>query len=223
MKRLLVSIENKLKKSQFKDNHFSFGIKEYLEIPGMEYQRDIGILGLDVTVVFKRKGKRVKERKWKKWLVDNVAEEPVIYDSILKNKSTQQIKLFLNKKGYFDSTVKDTVITRKKRVRVIYSVKTLSPYLINSITYSIKDTALSNIVFNDTTHSLIKKTFVFDQSKLEKERERIAKDLHDSLGGLLSTVKLQFDNVRAKMNGSLHNEQYDKATDLPLPFDTLNK
>jgi signal transduction histidine kinase len=48
----------------------------------------------------------------------------------------------------------------------------------------------------------------------EKERERIAKDLHDSLGGLLSTVKLQFDNVRAKMNGSLHNEQYDKASDL---------
>jgi hypothetical protein len=89
--------------------------------------------------------KRGKERKWKKWLIENVAEEPVIYDSILKDKSTQQIKLFLNKKGYFDSTVKDTVIFRKKRVRVIYSVKTLSPYLINSINYSIKDTALCGL------------------------------------------------------------------------------
>lgn len=29
----------------------------------------------------------------------------------------------------------------------------------------------------------------------ETERERIAKDLHDSLGGLLSTIKLQFENL----------------------------
>lgn len=29
----------------------------------------------------------------------------------------------------------------------------------------------------------------------EEERERIAKDLHDSLGGLLSTIKLRYDNL----------------------------
>ena len=33
----------------------------------------------------------------------------------------------------------------------------------------------------------------------ENERERISKDLHDSLGGLLSTIKLQFDSVQSKM------------------------
>lgn len=32
----------------------------------------------------------------------------------------------------------------------------------------------------------------------EIERERIARDLHDSLGGLLSAVKLQFDSVQTK-------------------------
>ena len=32
----------------------------------MEYQRDVGIMGLDVTVVLKRTGKRVKLRKIKK-------------------------------------------------------------------------------------------------------------------------------------------------------------
>ncbi len=32
----------------------------------------------------------------------------------------------------------------------------------------------------------------------EIERERIAKDLHDSLGGLLSTIKLKIDNIRNK-------------------------
>lgn len=37
----------------------------------------------------------------------------------------------------------------------------------------------------------------------EIERERIAKDLHDSLGGLLSTIKLHFDSVKAK-NGKIN-------------------
>ncbi|MCX6746845.1 MAG: 50S ribosomal protein L5 [Candidatus Pacearchaeota archaeon] len=65
LKRMLVAIDNKLKKNQISVNNFSFGLKEYIEIPGMDYQRDIGIKGLDVTVVFKRAGRRVKLRKIK--------------------------------------------------------------------------------------------------------------------------------------------------------------
>lgn len=66
LKRMLIAIENKLKKKQISENNFSFGVPEYIEIPGMEYHRDIGIMGLDVTVVFKRAGRRVKIRKIKK-------------------------------------------------------------------------------------------------------------------------------------------------------------
>jgi large subunit ribosomal protein L5 len=63
--RMLKAINNKLRKKQISENCFSFGIKEYIEIPGTEYHRDIGIAGLDVTVVFKRSGRRVKLRKIK--------------------------------------------------------------------------------------------------------------------------------------------------------------
>ncbi len=65
LKRLLAAIDNKLKKKQVSDNHFSFGIEEYIEIPGMEYQRDIGIRGFNVTVVITKPGIRVKRRKIK--------------------------------------------------------------------------------------------------------------------------------------------------------------
>ena len=65
LKRMLTAIENRLRKKQMSINNFSFGIKEYIEIPGMDYQRDIGIMGLDVTVVFKRAGRRVGLRKIK--------------------------------------------------------------------------------------------------------------------------------------------------------------
>lgn len=65
LKRYLDAENNVLKKKQISENNFSFGVKEYIEIPGIEYQREIGIMGFDVTVVFKRTGKRVKLRKIK--------------------------------------------------------------------------------------------------------------------------------------------------------------
>ena len=60
---MLVGIDNTLRTRQISENNFSFGLKEYIEIPGIEYQRDIGIMGFDVTVVFKRAGRRVGIRK----------------------------------------------------------------------------------------------------------------------------------------------------------------
>ena len=65
LKKMLISIDNTLKKKQVSENNFSFGIKEYIEIPGVEYQREIGIMGFDVTIVFKRSGRRVRLRKMK--------------------------------------------------------------------------------------------------------------------------------------------------------------
>ncbi len=45
----------------------------------------------------------------------------------------------------------------------------------------------------------------------EVERERIARDLHDSLGGLLSTVKLHFDAIQAKNPDITNQKEYNKA------------
>ncbi len=66
LKKMFVTIDGVLKKKQVSENNFSFGVKEYIEIPGMEYQRDIGIKGFDVTIVFKRTGRRVRLRKIKR-------------------------------------------------------------------------------------------------------------------------------------------------------------
>ena len=66
LKKMLIAIDNILKIKQISENNFSFGIKEYLEIPGVEYSREIGIMGLDVTVVFKRAGRRIRFKKIKK-------------------------------------------------------------------------------------------------------------------------------------------------------------
>lgn len=63
--RLLEAIDHKLSERQFTDSGFSFGIKEYIQIPGIPYQRELGMLGLDVTAAFKRAGYRAGQRKIK--------------------------------------------------------------------------------------------------------------------------------------------------------------
>ena len=81
LKKMLAAVDNQLKKKQISENNFSFGVKEYLEIPGIEYQRDIGIIGFDVTIVFKRTGRRVKLKKIKRGKVPKrqmISKEEII-------------------------------------------------------------------------------------------------------------------------------------------------
>ena len=63
LKRLLAAVSSKLKASSF-DNagNVSFGIKEYLDIPGAKYDPDIGIIGLEVAVTLQRPGFRIRRR-----------------------------------------------------------------------------------------------------------------------------------------------------------------
>lgn len=65
IKRLLPAIKNTLKEKQIQDNFVSFGIHEYIEVPGLEYIREVGIMGFEVTIVFVRAGKRTELRKVK--------------------------------------------------------------------------------------------------------------------------------------------------------------
>lgn len=63
--KVLPAISSTIKEKQIRPNFVSFGIHEYIEIPGMEYIREVGIMGFEVTVVFVRAGKRIERRKVK--------------------------------------------------------------------------------------------------------------------------------------------------------------
>ena len=64
--RLLESKEKKLLPTQFDEHgNVAFGIPEYIDIAGVKYEPDIGILGLEVCVTLARPGFRIKRRKVK--------------------------------------------------------------------------------------------------------------------------------------------------------------
>ncbi len=58
----LTAIDKELKERQINDGNFSFGIKEYIDLPNVNYDPDIGILGMDVCVTLERPGFRVKKK-----------------------------------------------------------------------------------------------------------------------------------------------------------------
>lgn len=70
--RLLKAVENKLNPKCF-DNlgNFSFGVREYIDIPGIEYDPEIGIIGLEAAVTLERPGYRIKRRKLRSKKIPN--------------------------------------------------------------------------------------------------------------------------------------------------------
>ena len=96
LRKLLPAIDNTLKEKQIQNNCFSFGIHEYIEIPGIEYIREVGIMGFEVTVVFARAGKSVGKKKVKRGKPKRLIVLP------------EEIKMFMDEK------FKTKILTKKK-------------------------------------------------------------------------------------------------------------
>ena len=63
LKRLLEAKGNQVNGKSFDDfGNFSFGIKEHIDIPGVKYDPQIGILGLGISVTLTRPGYGIRKR-----------------------------------------------------------------------------------------------------------------------------------------------------------------
>jgi len=100
-------------------------------------------------------------------------EPPAIWDQFATKRDIKQLKLYLSKKGYYYSIVKDTVIFRKRKVDIRYSIKVNQPYIIRSYKYAFEDTAIQHTILADTLNSLIKIGNLLDDDVLSNERVRI--------------------------------------------------
>ncbi|HPE18155.1 MAG TPA: BamA/TamA family outer membrane protein [Tenuifilaceae bacterium] len=114
-----------------------------------------------------------------RWL-KTIGEEPVILDTFQTGQTTQNLKQFLENKGYYSSTVKDSTIYRKRqRAETEYNITLGKPYKINEIRYIIEDTTVRSYVLSNIDNSLIKKGVRFDKDILNDERKRIEEGLKE--------------------------------------------
>ena len=64
LERALEAVDRKIRKTSFdKHGNFSFGVREYIDLPGTKYDPTIGLMGFDVCVTLARPGYRVVKRK----------------------------------------------------------------------------------------------------------------------------------------------------------------
>ncbi|MBU1197492.1 50S ribosomal protein L5 [Candidatus Micrarchaeota archaeon] len=62
--RCLETLDNLLRTTNFdRFGNVSFGIKEYIDVPGLKYDPKIGMMGFDVSVTLAKPGKRVSRRR----------------------------------------------------------------------------------------------------------------------------------------------------------------
>ena len=63
LKAAFQAVGNKLNQNSFDSTgNFSFGIDEYINLPIIKYDPEIGIFGMDVAVTLRRPGYRIKNR-----------------------------------------------------------------------------------------------------------------------------------------------------------------
>jgi len=63
LRRLLQARDNTLSETNYDEaGNISFGIKEYIDIPGVAYDPKIGVIGLQVCVTLQKPGYRIKHR-----------------------------------------------------------------------------------------------------------------------------------------------------------------
>ena len=64
LSRLLDAKGHALKHSQFDERgNVSFGVPEYIDIKGVKYSPEIGVMGLEVCITLERPGFRIRRRK----------------------------------------------------------------------------------------------------------------------------------------------------------------
>lgn len=64
LKKLLAAKKNKLSSKSFDEKgNFSFGVPEYIDIDGMNYDPELKMMGLEAAVTLERPGYRVKKRR----------------------------------------------------------------------------------------------------------------------------------------------------------------
>ncbi len=69
-KMLLQFSENKIKNSQIDgEGNINIGIPEYIDLPGIKYKHEIGMMGLGTSVTLERAGYRIKKRRIQKRII----------------------------------------------------------------------------------------------------------------------------------------------------------
>ena len=104
----------------------------------------------------------------------------VILDSSLIEKSSKNMKGYLNNHGFFDSEVQFSVSEKKQKASISFLITESKPYLIDSIFTRAENPDILRLLSEQSGSSLIKKGDIYDQNHIGEERNRLEEVLKNN-------------------------------------------
>lgn len=119
--------------------------------------------------------------KWVNKALRRLGEAPVIYDTLLAERTRANIEKMLRNDGYLHATVDKETVRNENRRRLVaeYYLHERERYYVSSIELNSEDTVVKSIIEADSTSSLLYTGMPFSVDELEMERRRIAEKLNN--------------------------------------------
>lgn len=108
-------------------------------------------------------------RKW--------GEKPVLYDSVLTDRTVVDLSSAMRNDGYLNATVEPILNIKGKRASLVYHVYPGTPYVVRKVSYNILDLRIDSMLKADKQLENIHSGQVFSVNGLNAERKRITEYL----------------------------------------------
>ena len=119
--------------------------------------------------------------KWINRTLKAMGEAPVIYDSLLAVRTSNDLTQQLRNEGFLNARVTALADRHKRKVDITYLIEPDEPYFIHHVNYVVQDSDIAKMLESeDASRRLIHEGMKFDVSKLDAERKRITRLLSDN-------------------------------------------
>jgi outer membrane protein assembly factor BamA len=118
-----------------------------------------------------------KDRNFKNWMRKSFGEAPVFHDAMNTQTSMHQMKVYLDKKGHFNSRLWDEQKLRNNKLNITYNIEPSEPYRIRNYSQRISDSLLSSNINRISKSSLITEGSIYNAFTIDDERDRITDSL----------------------------------------------
>lgn len=110
----------------------------------------------------------------------SIGRKPTYYDNELQNKSMMQIESYLNNIGYFNSKIYVESQNKRGIIKLIYRIYPSQPYIIDQITFNIKDSTIAEYVEEIQAQLPVQSGNIYNAFDLDDERDMITEHLKNN-------------------------------------------
>lgn len=157
---------------------------------------------------YNQKVKKMKPAKsgWRDWVIVHLGQRPVLLDTAAVPKSSRQLQIYMRQHGYYDATVRDTILYKEKKKKSFseYVITTGEPYRIDTFKLGpLADANMQNMYkrFVKAEKSVITRGMIIDEDILNLERENFSKYCRDEgafFGFNKSYITFEVDTLNGK-------------------------